>query len=778
LEPIKSRYKLEIDGIVQGVGFRPFVYRLARDLGLAGWVTNTSEGVLIEVEGPRDSLDAFFHRIREEAPPLASIGSLATEALPATGYRDFTIRPSLAKADRRVLVSPDTAICADCRRELLDPADRRYRYPFINCTNCGPRYTIINSVPYDRPRTSMAPFIMCPACQTEYDDPADRRFHAQPNACEECGPRLRLVVPGGSKPGGDPLDSTFGLLRDGKIVAIKGLGGYHLAVDPADGGAVNRLRDRKGREEKPLALMVRGLTEAAGLCEIDDDAEALLSSTESPIVLLRRLKRPKMTISPSVAPRSRYFGLMLPYTPLHILIMEEFPVLVMTSANLSEEPLCSGDEEALERLEGIADAFLMHDRGIVLRCDDSVVRPADDHPEAGPVVLRRARGFVPAPILLTRSGPPVLALGPELKGTVCLTREDRAFIGQHLGDLKNLETVQFLTEVVRHLTDILQVTPEALVCDLHPDYLTTALAEEGGGDKPWPGNIPLHRVQHHHAHILGCQAENGMDGPAIGLALDGTGYGADGTIWGGEILLVDGVRMERLGHLRSVWMPGGEKAIEEPYRMALSYLVEAQGTDRALETAAALFPDMDRGRLEVLLQITGERTHGFTTSSCGRLFDAFSALAGVCLRTRYEGQPAIELEMLTDDSVTDILPYSVVRDDDGMVIVDLIPAFGDAVELRLEGEGPGRLGGMFHRTLANALAEAVRICLDGRPDLPRKVPMAGGALQNEILTRLLNVQLESVGIQPMNHRLVPNNDGGISLGQAVFGRMALELEVS
>ncbi|UCF31480.1 MAG: carbamoyltransferase HypF [bacterium] len=775
MKPTKSRYRIEVDGIVQGVGFRPFVYRLALDLGLTGWVTNTSDGVLIEVEGTPAALAAFTGRLRGDAPPLASIASVKEQTLPPTGYLDFTIRSSLARADRRVLVSPDTAICVDCRRELLDPGDRRYRYPFINCTNCGPRYTIIRSVPYDRPNTSMASFTMCPACRSEYEDPADRRFHAQPNACFACGPRLGLVLSDGGKPDGDALEAAFGLLREGRIVAIKGLGGYHLAVDPADDGAVTRLRARKGREEKPLALMVRGIPEAGKLCRIDDSSRALLESTEGPIVLLRRLAHPDPALSPGVAPRSRYFGLMLPYTPLHVLFMEEFPMLVMTSANISEEPLCSGDEEVRTRLDGIADAFLMHDREITLRCDDSIVRPDADCPERGPIVLRRARGFVPAPVPLNRPGAEVLALGPELKGTVCLTKGDKAFIGQHLGDLKNLETVDFLREVVLHLADILQITPEALACDLHPDYLTTWLAEEGAGDTPWPKDIPVYRVQHHHAHVLSCQAEAGLDGPVVGLALDGTGYGTDATIWGGEILLVDGTRMERLGHLRTVWMPGGERAIEEPYRMTLSYLLEAQGEAEAAGTAGSLFPDLDPERLQLLLGLAAGRTHGIMTSSCGRLFDAFSALAGVCLHTRYEGQPAIELEMLTDASVADILPYSLDRGDDGTVIVDLVPSFATAVERRLAGDGAGVLGGLFHRTLAAALTDAVSACLEDHPGLPRRIPLGGGVFQNETLSAMLAEEFAARSLEPVFHRLVPTNDGGISLGQAVYGRMALEM---
>ncbi|TNF48530.1 carbamoyltransferase HypF [bacterium] len=775
-----SRYKIEVEGIVQGVGFRPFVYRLATELALTGWVTNTSDGVLIEVEGSEEGLESFLSRVRAEAPTLSSIVDVSSDKLPFIGYPDFSIRSSLARADRSVLVSPDTALCADCRAELMDPADRRFHHPFINCTNCGPRYTIINSVPYDRPNTSMSRFVMCDQCLSEYDDPADRRFHAQPNACNECGPNLSLLKEDGTAMDGNPLIGAVRMLEDGKIVAIKGLGGFHLAVDPFDDAAVKRLRARKGREEKPFAVMVKGLAEAGKLCEIDSYRVDLLTCTESPIVLLDRRKDPELHLSPSVAPKSRYYGLMLPYTPLHVLLMENFQALVMTSANLTEEPLCADIDEAKTRLAGIADAYLTHDRRIVLRCDDSIVRPADEEPERGPIVLRRARGFVPAPVFLPSNGRPVLALGPELKGTVCLTRGNKAFLGQHLGDLTNLETLEFLGEVVVHLKDILDVEPEAVACDLHPDYLTTGLALAGERDL-WARDIPVYRVQHHHAHILSTQADNGMEGPVVGLALDGTGYGSDGTIWGGEILHVDGTRMERLGHLVPVWMPGGERAIREPYRMALSYMMEARGEGAVRKLAPEIFPTISSGDLDVLIGITANKTHGIKTSSCGRLFDAFSAILGICHHTRYEGQAAIELEMLTDASVGDTLPFSVERDIKGTVQVNMVPAFDEALELHLSGEQVGRIGGMFHLTLARALAEAVFHAVesaeDSDPFSPR-IPLGGGVFQNETFLKMISKELRARSLEPVTHRNVPTNDGGISLGQAVYARQALEMEAN
>ena len=763
-----ERLRISVDGIVQGVGFRPFVYRLATELGLAGWVNNTTDGVVIEVEGERDNLDSFLFRLKEDAPPLSRISSLKGERLEPAGYRDFSIRHSLAGADPTVLVAPDTATCADCVRELFHPGDRRYRYPFINCTNCGPRYTIVRSVPYDRPNTSMARFQMCELCQAEYDDPSDRRFHAQPNACHDCGPTLKLVMKNGSSFKGDEIAKTADLLKEGKILAIKGLGGFHLAIDPLSDQAVMRLRDRKGREEKPLALMVRDLTTANLLCELSEHAKGILTSIESPIALLRRRQSPDIPISHAVAPRSRYYGLMLPYTPLHHLLMAEFDLLVMTSANLTEEPLCAHNEEALERLNGIADAFLVHDRDIVLRCDDSIVRLDPVDPDGGPVVLRRARGFVPSPVDLPMEGEPVLALGPELKGTVCLTRGRRAFIGQHLGDLKNLETLDFLKEVVSHLMDVLEVTPSILVCDQHPDYLTTGITQ-GGEDLPWPSDIPVYSVQHHHAHVLSSQAEAGLSGPCVGIALDGTGYGADGTIWGGEILHVDGTYMDRRGHLRPIWMPGGEKAIEQPWRMAVSCLVETLGRGEASRIAPGLFPGISEEDIQVIAGLCEQRSHGVWTSSAGRLFDAFSALLGICTHSRYEGQAAIELEVLTDGGVTDILPYSLIESEEGTVIVDLVPAFGAALSLMLEGRSPPEIGGMLHTTLARAMVEAAAGIVESTEGVGTSIPLGGGVFQNELFCSLIDRELDEKRLKPVFHRRVPTNDGGISLGQAVYG---------
>ncbi len=805
------RRRFAIGGIVQGVGFRPFVFRLAASLDIRGWVTNTAAGVVIEAEGGEQAVEAFARALREEPPPLARIASFSAEDLPAVGYRDFTIRASVAGPDSSVLISPDVAVCRDCRRELLDPADRRHRYPFINCVNCGPRYTIIHGVPYDRPLTSMASFVMCPDCQREYDDPGDRRFHAQPNACPACGPRLTLLSPAGKKlaEAEEAFAAAAGLLRGGKVAAIKGIGGFHLAVDASDPAAVRLLRERKKREEKPFALMVRDMAAAGALCEVDEAAGRLLASVEAPIVLLTRRPHPALALAAEVAPRSRWLGLMLPSAPLHVLLMQEFPALVMTSGNLADEPLCAENSEAVERLGGIADGLLVHDRDIVLRCDDSIVRavappggrasafaeaaadksagrPALERPAGGSsggsmMVMRRARGFVPAPVALPSTGPGpgpcVLGLGAEMKGSTCLTRGDRAFIGQHLGDMETERAADFLLETVRHLMAILEVVPLAVAHDLHPSYLTTRLAGDRAIEVPWSRELPVFAVQHHHAHLLAVQAENGLAGPMLGLALDGTGYGPDGTVWGGECLLVDGTKMERLGRLGPLWMPGGERAVREPYRMALSALTASMGPVEARRTAASLFAAVEEDRREALLAMSETRSHGILTSSCGRLFDAFSAALGVCQVMRYEGQAAIELEMLTDPAGVDILPFLIGHAEGGLWEADLLPAFGEAVRHRLAGLPVAALGGMFHRTLARALAKVASHCWDEAaakiPAFPRFIGLSGGVLQNELLSAMLAKELSALGFSAVSHRAVPANDGGISLGQAVYARLAL-----
>ena len=562
--------KLHVNGIVQGVGFRPFVFQLAEKYQLKGEVANTSSGVTIHVEGSAEHVAAFEKDLAAKPPPLAYVVEITRQPETAKNYADFTIVKSKGESEISTLISPDVAVCDDCRAELFDPADRRFRYPFINCTNCGPRYTIIDDIPYDRPKTSMRYFKMCAACQAEYDDPTNRRFHAQPNACAECGPRVTLcdkskniiVV-------ADPILKAAELLKNGRVLAIKGLGGYHLAVDAANADAVTRLRQRKLREEKPLAVMSLDLAAIRRYAEVNDEEEKLLSSIQRPIVLLK--KKTSGLLCDAVAPRNKYFGVMLPYTPLHYLLLQlDFTALVMTSGNLSEEPIAIDNDEAFDRLAGIADYFLVHNRDIYLRSDDSIVR----HAAGTKRFIRRSRGFVPIPVFLQNKVPHILACGAELKNTVCLTKQDKAFLSQHIGDLENLATYDFLNLTVNHLKRILAIHPEIIACDLHPDYLSTRYAEEQPA-------IPKIQVQHHHAHIVSCMAEHKLDGPVIGLAFDGTGYGSDGAVWGGEILIVEKHDFKRVGHLAYVAMPGSTAAIKEPWRMAVSYLQDAYGSDVA-----------------------------------------------------------------------------------------------------------------------------------------------------------------------------------------------------
>src|SRR5579872_6740488 len=630
------RKQIAVSGIVQGVGFRPYVYRLANERQLSGSVRNTAAGVMIEVQGAGEAVDDFLARLPAQSPPLARITAVSVRDLPCNGDRRFEIVASRGQESVRTLISPDVAICADCLRELFDPADRRYKYPFINCTNCGPRFTIVRGIPYDRPLTSMAAFTMCPACQQEYEDPRSRRFHAQPNACWECGPQVELWDGSGERIAAeDPISAAAEQLKHGAVLAIKGLGGFHLAVDATAAAAVERLRERKGRVDKPFAVMVPGM-EAAEFCELDAGAREAVCSAQRPIVLLR--KKDPCAIAAAVAPSNRELGLFLPYTPLHYLLLAEgkFSALVMTSGNRSEEPIAIDNAEAVERLRGLPDFFLVHNRDILLRCDDSVVRVSG----GGVRQMRRSRGYVPVPIFLAQDVPSVLAVGGELKNTICLTKGRHAFLSQHVGDLENLQAFQFFAEAVGHLEKVLEIQPQVVAHDLHPDYFSTrwALLQKG---------VPLVGVQHHHAHIASCMAENQLDGRVIGIALDGAGYGSDGCIWGGELLLADYSGFERAGHLEYVPMPGGEAAVREPWRMAVSYLHRHFG--RAfLDLKIPFVQQLDPAKLKVLLTAMERNINSPLTSSCGRLFDAVAALAGIRQRVNYEAQAAIELEMAMD----------------------------------------------------------------------------------------------------------------------------------
>jgi hydrogenase maturation protein HypF len=706
-------------------------------------------------------VQAFLDNLTDQAPPLSRIVRIETTDQPYAPLGTFQIVKSFAHDSRATLIAPDVCTCQDCLRELFDPEDRRYRYPFINCTNCGPRYTIIRDIPYDREKTTMATFRMCPQCLKEYEDPANRRFHAQPNACWSCGPQLWLETPEGRLLASrdDALRETISRLKTGAIAAIKGLGGFHLAVLATDEEAVARLRARKIREEKPFAVMFRDVETVRRCCEVDESEERLLTSLERPIVILRRLtERVTLPIAPGVAPHNRQLGAFLPYTPMHHLLFDGggIPALVMTSGNQSDEPIAMDNDDARARLRGIADFLLFHDRAIFMRCDDSVTRVLAGRPRP----VRRARGYVPVPVFLKDEMPSVLAVGAELKNTVCLTRRREAFVSQHVGDLENLETLKSFEHTISHLQRILEITPRCIVHDMHPDYLSSqwALRQEG---------IPCLAVQHHHAHIAAVMAENHLSGPVLGLAMDGTGYGADGTIWGGEILRVDGFELQRLAHFRHVPLPGGAQAIRQPWRMALSYLWSINPEDPE-SLFREFFGSIPRSRVKGVVQMMRRELNSPLTSSCGRLFDAVSAMVG--LRSRegvtYEGQAAIELEQALAEGESGSYPAEVYRVGD-LWILDPFPMIGELIGDMRKGVAPGTLSARFHNGVAALLARAAER-LAGETGLNR-VALSGGVFQNAYLSVHLEKLLRQTGLEVYTHTELPANDACISLGQAFIG---------
>ncbi len=793
--PLLRRCRLLAAGQVQGVGFRPFVYRLALRHGLTGRVGNTSDGVRIEVQGPPDAVDAFCRELPATLPPLARLTSCAAEYVePLPEESTFAIIPSSGRSGHHVLVSPDVGACPDCLADMGDPGNRRYRYPFTNCTNCGPRFTITRAIPYDRASTSMACFPLCPACREEYENPSDRRFHAQPNACPICGPRVWLAPESGTdmtttlpaEEGGtsvrpadtEALRQAARLLRQGKILALKGLGGFHLACDAGNPDAVALLRRRKTRPHKPLAVMVPDLATARRVAVLTHREEELLAGPERPIVVCAR----RADVLPGIlSPDTATLGVVLPYTPLHVVLLdlyrEELPVgapaaLVMTSGNAGGEPICLGNREALRRLGHIADAFLLHNRDILVRADDSVVRVIagtscgreGDTPSPPEIFYRRARGYVPRPVFPGGTGGCVLGCGPELKSTLCLTREDAAFVSQHIGDLQNLETFAFYQEVAAHLEALLAVRPEAVVCDLHPDYLSSRfavqLAEERG--------LPLWRLQHHFAHAWSVLAENAHHGPALALTLDGTGLGGDGTIWGGELLLVDTETLEqrRLGRLSPFMLPGGEAAIREPWRIAQGFLTASGAACPSrpweAEPGAAAVEEMIR-----------RGVHCPLTSSCGRLFDAVAALLGLCARATYEGQAAVRLEAAQRVSAgkVDRAYATPLRECGELLELDSQALFLAVLEDIRRGTDVGLVSARFHAGLAMQLADMAAIAAE-RTGI-RSVGLSGGVLQNATLAALLPRLLRRRGLTPLLHRVLPANDGGVSLGQAAWGQAKL-----
>jgi hydrogenase maturation protein HypF len=753
--------------VVQGVGFRPFVYRLALETHLAGSIGNNTDGVTIEIEGPLEGIDEFLQRLRTEAPPMARIDSVEVRDLEPIGQSEFRIVTSQVLGSVSTGIPADSATCADCLRELLDVHDRRYRYPFLNCTNCGPRFTITRRIPYDRPQTSMAAFPMCAACQAEYDDPLNRRFHAQPNACWDCGPRVWLAdVEGLELASDDPVTACIDRLVAGQIMAIKGIGGFHLSVDATNESAVMRLRERKHRYGKPLAVMVRDLDAARQLCDLSPEEEALLLAPARPIVLAHA--RPGNRIAPAVAPGIPWLGVFLPYAPLQHLLFADPRVhsLVMTSANLSEEPIAIDNGEARTRLKDIADAALLHNREILQRCDDSVAALVDGAPQ----LVRRARGFVPLAVELPIDAPPLLAVGGHLKSVFALAHGRHAYQSQHLGDLENLTGLEFFKESLDHLMRTFEIVPQAVVHDLHPGYLSTAWAKEWAQER----GLPLIGVQHHHAHIAGCMAEHALEGPVIGLALDGTGYGTDGRIWGGEVLVTRLEGFERFAQLVYVPMPGGDAAVREPWRMALAHLRAAGFDVTSAEISDRLGATETEARL--LARMMERGINSPLTSSLGRLFDA---VAAVVLNRRvvdYEAQAAIELEGTAVDEPDDADGYTITIDPGNSeksepLRINVAPLWDELLGDLRGGVTKARLAARFHAGAASAFtraASAARVATG-----INTVALSGGVMHNRRLARLLRVKLEAEGFQVYQHRRVSPGDGGLSYGQAAVGAMRL-----
>ncbi|MGH3702247.1 MAG: carbamoyltransferase HypF [Pseudonocardiaceae bacterium] len=746
------RVEVRVEGVVQGVGFRPYVHGLAHRLGLSGRVGNDTAGVFLEVEGAEHAVSEFLATLPAQAPPLAVIEQVRTRPLTPTGEPGFHIVSSNAAGRRDTPVSADSATCADCLRELGDPTDRRVDYPFINCTNCGPRFTIVRDVPYDRPFTTMAPFEMCQACALEYHDPTDRRFHAQPVCCPACGPRLRLLDAGGTELPGDPLTAAAALLTSGGVLAVKGLGGFHMSAVASDAAATALLRARKHREDKPFAVMVADLGTAHELCVIDPVGERVLSGRRRPVVLLPR--RPDAPgVAPAVAPGNRSLGLMLPYTPLHHLLLRATAApIVLTSGNISDEPIAYQDDDARRRLTGIADAFLTHDRAIHMRTDDSVVRVF----RGTELPVRRARGYAPEPLTLIRPVPrPILGCGAELKSTFCLARGRHAFLSHHIGDLENYETLRSFTEGITHFGRLFDVVPEVVAHDLHPEYLSTKYALE-------LADVETIGVQHHHAHIASCLADNGAVGPVLGVAFDGLGYGSDGTLWGGEFLLADLTGFQRLAHLVPVPMPGGAAAIRQPWRMAAAYL----GPDAPEELV-----HRNAEHWDVVLAMVARQVNAPLTSSAGRLFDAVAAILGVRDLINYEGQAAVELEQRADLTEQGSYPAAVTE---GPALhlhgVDLVRAV--VADLRA-GVPREVIATRFHHGVADAI---VRVCLMLRETTGVGVAaLSGGVFQNVLLLERTVAGLEHTGFRVLTHSRVPPNDGGISLGQVVIAAATSQL---
>jgi hydrogenase maturation protein HypF len=754
-----ERRLIEVEGLVQGIGFRPFVHHLATRLALKGSVRNHTSGVSIDVEGESTSLDEFLSELTVAPPPLAVIERVRLERAPRATYVAFSIEPSRTNPIRRIgaRVAPDIATCDDCIRELFDPCDRRHRYAFLSCSRCGPRLTISLGAPYDRDRTTMRAFALCDACRREYENPDDRRFHAQTIACAECGPTLSLRSSHEPRlTGGGALAAAVAHLSAGDIVAVKGLGGFHLACDATNPSAVQRLRDRKRREAKPFAIMVRDIAEARRLCAVNDEEARLLESPQRPIVLARKRSSLPETFSEGIAPGNACLGVMLPYTPLHhLLLADTGRPLVMTSGNMSDEPIAYRDADALQRLSSVADAFLLNDREISTRCDDSVTRMSG----GAPAIVRRSRGYAPSPIPLVAGAPvPTLGVGGHLKNTFCLTKSHSAYVSHHIGDLENADAFRALVDGFAHYTELFDARPEIIAHDLHPDYLSTQAAERLSCDE----HIERVAVQHHHAHVLSCVAEQGVTEPVIGVAFDGAGLGLDGAIWGGEILFVDGTRFERMAHLSYVPLPGGDAAARHPWRSAVAHVWAAN--DGSVSSAPWSFiAKLDRQQLDLVTQMLPRASLAPATSSMGRLFDAVAALLGVRLTSRFEAQAAMELELIAAPTSQRTYAIDVVEGVHGCVIDS-----GSFIRGVLHDLGRRRsiseIAAVFHNAVCDATADAVM--RTARRTGVRRVVLTGGAFQNVRLTTGLTTRLTGAGLDVLTHRRVPCNDGGLSLGQA------------
>lgn len=755
---------LRVNGIVQGVGFRPFVYQLALRLRLTGTVANTAEGVCIHVEGPSHAVEAFSKTLSRGGPPLARVSELTVKNTPSAGFTDFRIVTSQHQSEINTFISPDVGVCDECVQELFDPKDRRFRYPFINCTHCGPRYTIIGALPYDRPQTAMKAFPMCVPCQAEYDDPDNRRFHAQPNACPDCGPKVTLYDRN-QRPldAEDPIFLSADLLKQGYILAVKGIGGFHLAANAEDDDAAYALRKRKNRPHKPFAVMTATVEVAKDFARVSPEEGGLLSAAQRPIVLLE--KNVPFSLSKWVAPDNHLVGVMLPYSPLHHLLMADcgLKALIMTSGNLTNMPLCVENGDAFDKLSAIADYFLVHNREIYHRCDDSLMRYMAGLPRQ----LRRSRGYAPAPVELQKQGPSILAVGAHLKNTFCVTKGRHAFISSHMGDLEALETYRSFESSVNHMKTVLEVTPTAVACDMHPDYLSSRYALS----LPDVQKIP---VQHHHAHVASCMAEHHLNGPVIGLALDGTGYGSDGAVWGGEVLVTDYKNFKRVAHLDYVALPGGEAAIRSPWRMAVSYLYDAYGSS-LWDLNLPLMQVVDKAAIRLTQRMIDQKLNSPATSSLGRLFDGVAALMNMCTEVSFEGQAAMALESLATMGSNDqggVYPYDIV-DFVELRKVALRRLIKAVVADVLDGVPKEEISRRFHATLMELFLD---LCKRLQKETQiGQVVLSGGVFQNALLLSGLTQVLEKEGFMVYSHKQVPSNDGGICLGQAAVAAAKLTL---